>query len=128
MLPLTTLLLFVGCPAGCTAPSPQPDFHSALPAEKIAAIRQAARAGNCNALPDLVTQLGSVDPVVRMMAIRALRDLTEQTHGYRYDAPLLKRNAAIQRWVQAVERQQPAPNADAPATERNRPTADQAEE
>jgi len=99
---LSSLTLAAALLAGCTVSPPQPDFHSPVPAEKIAAIRQAARTGDTAAIRDLVTQLASADPVVRLMAIRALDDLTGQTHGYRYDDPPAERRAAIDRWVRAV--------------------------
>ena len=55
------------------------------------------------AIRDIVQQLDSVDPAVRLLAISALQRITGQTLGYEHDAPQLQREEAIRRWVQAVE-------------------------
>ena len=78
-------------------------FESPNPAATIYAIEQAARSGDTTATPQIVEQLDSDDPAVRLLAIEALEILTGETYGYRYDEPQYMRRAAIKRWVNAVE-------------------------
>ena len=88
--------------SGCAAPSAsEGGFDSANPAAKLYAIEAAAREGDQSAIPNIIEQLDSDDPVVRLMAIGALERLTGETHGYRYDDDVEVRRAAIRRWVDA---------------------------
>src|SRR5262245_40959236 len=78
-------------------------FESSVPAAKIAAIDNAERTRNPADLKPLVEQLDSDDPAVRLEAICTLQRLTGQTFGYRQFDPPAQRNAAVQRWVEAVK-------------------------
>ncbi len=88
---------------GCGPPATEARFDSANPAAKLYAIEKAARSGDTSALPQLVEQLDSDDPAVRLLAIEALRRLTGEDYGYAHDDPPPLRRAAIKRWVAALE-------------------------
>lgn len=78
-------------------------FDAPNPAAKMHATVEAARTGDRAAVADIVQLLDSDDPAVRLLAITALQRLTGETLGYEYDAPRYHRDAAVQRWVRAVE-------------------------
>jgi hypothetical protein len=89
--------------SACGPPASQGGFDSANPAAKMYAIEQAARSGDRTAVRQIVEQLDSDDPAVRMLAIATLQRLTGRTYGYRdFDPPEVRRQA-IQRWSAAVE-------------------------
>ncbi len=75
-------------------------FDQEAPDGRIHAIIEAARRRDTSRIPDLVEQLDSDDPAVRLFAIRALEYLTGTTLGYDYAAPLTRREEAIARWEQ----------------------------
>ena len=87
---------------GCTAPAPEPDFDVALAASRIAAIESALRSRDVSRTPQIVEQLDSDDPAVRLLAISALERLTGRTCGYHYDDPPSLREQAVKRWVTYV--------------------------
>lgn len=103
---------FVGC-----APPPVSEggFDAADPASKSYAIERAAADRDRARIPQLVEQLRSDDPLVRMMAIETLERLTGRTMGYRHFDPEAARAAAIRRWVAAVESGEFAAEDDRPA-------------
>jgi HEAT repeat protein len=78
-------------------------FDSAVPAAKIAAIHDAQQKNDPADIKRLVEQLDSDDPAVRLAAISTLQRLTGQTLGYRHFDPPAQRDAAVQRWVEAVK-------------------------
>jgi HEAT repeat protein len=86
----------------CAPPASRGGFDSPDPAAKLYAIERAMRRGDRAAVPQLVEQLDSDDPAVRLLAISALERLTGQTYGYRHDDPPWQRQDAIRRWVEAV--------------------------
>lgn len=90
-------------------------FDAAAPADKIAAIQQAARAPTPHAIRGIVEQLSSDDAAVRLVAIATLQRLTGQNFGYRDFDPPAVRWQAIERWRQAVLQGQvePASGSDA---------------
>ncbi len=90
--------------AGSCGPSAtEARFDSANPAARLYAIERAARAGDITAAANIVEQLDSDDPAVRLLAIAALERLTGETYGYlHYDPPHMRR-PAIRRWVEAVQ-------------------------
>lgn len=90
--------------AGCAPPASEGGFDSPSPGAKLYAILDAARTNDHSAIPQLVEQLDSDDPVVRMAAIDTLKQLTGETFGYRYYDDTWTRREAIRRWVDAVER------------------------
>ena len=91
---------------GCTAPASKGDFDSENPASKLYAILRAGRAKDRSKIPNLVEQLDSDDPAVRMMSISALERISGTRLGYNpYAAPEARRGA-IEAWVEAVNKQQ----------------------
>lgn len=87
----------------CSQPSMTGGFDSPNPAAKMHATIQAVRMGDRSAVRQIVEQLDSDDPAVRLLAIMALERLTGQTLGYEHEAPKWDRDAAIERWVRTVD-------------------------
>jgi hypothetical protein len=54
----------------------------------------------------LVKDLDSDDPAVRLFAIHALQDLTGQRYGYDYFADEVQRQAALLRWQEWLAHQE----------------------
>ena len=109
MLPPMLRMPTVACAAvllgtACSSPpaASKGGFDSPSPGARMYAIEDAIRQGDTSKTPELVEQLDSDDPAVRMLAISALERLTGENHGYYYDDPPYIRQAAIQRWVDAV--------------------------
>jgi hypothetical protein len=97
-------ILALGFIIGSCAPAATDGgFDSPSSSARLYAIEKAARSGDRTAVADLVELLDSDDPAVRLMAITALQRLTGRTYGYRHYDPVQERNAAIERWVQALE-------------------------
>lgn len=94
--------------AGCTA-VPKPDFASPEPGARNAAIVDAAARGDASARVQLVQMLESDDPATRLLAISTLQRLTNQTFGYDYAQPEVKRRPAVVRWAAWAREQAPAP-------------------
>lgn len=95
--------LMLGAGWGCAPPAPSVGgFNSADPAAKLYAIREAGQNKDTDAIPDLVEQLGSDDPAVRLFSIRALEQITGDRLGYNPYAPPAERDRAIEKWVQAM--------------------------
>ncbi len=86
-----------GCLAGC-GPTIRPDFNSAEPAARNAAIVNAAARGDKSAAPDLVRMLQSDDPATRLLAIEALERITGERLGYDPTDTEADRAQAIERW------------------------------
>ena len=88
--------------AGLACSTPRPEKHVANPdpSGKIPAYKQAVRAKDRRAARQMVKDLHSTDPAVRMFAIGGLRRLTGQTFGYRYFDGEDQRRAAAGRWEQ----------------------------
>lgn len=84
--------------AGCSASAPA-TFDTDAPDGRIEAIVGAARADDRAAIRDLIDQLDSDDPAVRMLSIRTLERMTGQTLGYRHSDPDHLRRAAVDRWI-----------------------------
>lgn len=82
---------------GCAAPPGGLD--SPVPSERLRAVGRAVKEQDRSAVPKLITMLGSDDPVVRLVAIRALESLTGETHGYEHAAPEPLRQATVALWV-----------------------------
>lgn len=85
--------------AGCSLPGQQPDYDSIDPAERTLAALETARDRDRNDIPELIEQLSSSDPAVRMIAARTLFDLTGETRGYYFADPEPKRRAAADAWA-----------------------------
>ncbi len=76
-------------------------FESADPASKIYAIQRAGEMRDAGAVPQLIAQLDSDDPAVRMYAIIALGKITGERKGYSPYDPPHQRMAAVDRWAEA---------------------------
>ena len=74
------------------------NISSAQPDVATEAMNQAAKNKSTPAIVPLVKRLYAEDPVIRLSAIRALKDITGQDFGYRYYEPEVKRIEAIKRW------------------------------
>ena len=97
--------LFWACwmilPSGCTfgrSGDYVKNISSVKPEVATQAMGQAAQNKSQRAIVPLVKRLYSEDPVIRLSAIRALKDITGQDLGYRYYEPEIKRIEAIERW------------------------------
>ncbi len=98
-LVLGAIALLPGCaPAASTG-----GFHSPNPASKLYAIRMAGETRDRTAIPQLVEQLDSDDPAVRVFAINALERITNQRLGYNPYVDEVDRRSAIEAWVDAVK-------------------------
>ena len=105
MIKWTTLLVCLGAAlTGCTPRASQGSFDSPDPAAKLYAIHRAGTNRDTAAVKDLVEQLGSDDLAVRMMAINALDRIVGHRLGYNPYAPLVERQAAVDRWAQFARR------------------------
>ena len=94
---LLPALLAASALAGCNA-SVTPSFDDPSPEARIGALERAAAADDRSSIPRCVESLSADDAAVRMAAAGALRRLTGETLGYRFDAPASDRAAAIERW------------------------------
>jgi len=88
---------------GCAPPASEGGFDSPTPGAKLYAIMDAARRGDRSAIPQLVEQLNSDDPLVRFAAAQTLEELTGETYGYDYADDPVQRRRAIGKWREAVE-------------------------
>ncbi len=91
----------------CAAPPPRNDFSTPDTASRIESIDTAARDNDASNVRQIVEQLDSEEPAVRLKAILALKNLTGETNGYHYDDPPSMRTHAIKRWVAYVNRTYP---------------------
>ena len=96
-----------GLGAACAPSATTGDFDSPSPGAKMYAIEEAIRTGDTSKTTQLVEQLDSDDPAVRLLAITALQRLTGETREYHYDDPPAQRDEAIERWVDAVNATRP---------------------
>lgn len=93
--------------AGCSAPPASGgDFNSPDPAAKLYAIRAAGESRDRRHIPQLVEQLDSDDPAVRLFAIGALERITGERKGYNPYADEVSRRAAIEAWVEEGRRRE----------------------
>ena len=76
----------------------KPSLASDDPAQKIPAIKRAARHHDRAAIPLLVKALSSQDSAIRFYAIYALHQLTGHDFGYVYYAAKARRRMAVARW------------------------------
>jgi len=95
VIPVVATLLLTGC--GFLSLG-QPNLASDDPAQKIPAIKSAARHHDSSAIPLLIKALSSQDSAIRFYAIYALHKITGHEFGYVYYASESRRNFAIARW------------------------------
>ena len=82
------------------------EISAAQPDVATAAMSKASETKSQRAIEPLVKRLYDEDPVIRLSAITALRDITGEDMGYRYYEPEVKRVAAIKRWEGWVKEQE----------------------
>ncbi len=85
---------------GCSTPRPEKNVTNPDPSGKIPAYKQAVRVKDRGATVQMVKDLDSDDPAVRLFAIVGLRRLTGETFGYQYFDNDHQRRPAIKRWEQ----------------------------
>ena len=91
-------------PGGCSGPSADAGgFDNPNPSAKMYAIMEAGRQRDVEAIPDLIEQLNSDDPAVRMLAIHALDRITGKRLGYNAYDPPNERQESIERWIAAYD-------------------------
>jgi hypothetical protein len=100
LLPVVAQLLTL---SGCTPSVIDGGFDSPMAASRLYAIERAVRDGDTSKIRNIIEQLESDDPAIRMTAIGALERLTHRTYGYHHEDPLLVRREAIRRWRVAYE-------------------------
>ena len=93
-------------PLASCGPTIHADFDSAEPAARNAAIVNAAKTLDRDAVPDLVRMLDSDDPATRLLAIDTLDRITGERLGYEFQGTHREREAAVQRWVVWVREHQ----------------------
>jgi hypothetical protein len=107
---------------GCVGGRPRPFIGSTDPAAKIPGIKQAAQSADRTKLAQLVAELASDDPAVRLYAIEALDRMTGQRFGFVYYADDEHRRPAIEQWQAWLARQGGSNSATQPAsTEATKP-------
>lgn len=85
-------------PFGCTAPRRPLVVTDPDPSVKIPAYKKAVRQKDSAAVRQMVADLESDDPAVRLYAVTALERMTGQTFGYRYYDGDEQRRPAVERW------------------------------
>ena len=86
--------------AGCVHPRRPIVVTDPDPTVKIPAYKRAVRKKDPAAVRQLVKDLESDDPAVRLYAIHALDELTGERFGYRYYDGDEQRQEAVDRWQQ----------------------------
>ena len=87
---------------GCVRPGRPIVVSDSDPTVKIPAYKRAVRKKDRSAVRQLVKDLQSDDPAVRLYAINALDRLTGQRFGYRYYDDEEQRRQAVERWQQWI--------------------------
>jgi hypothetical protein len=100
---LFVVVVVIGClagaGAGCSTPRPVIDVRNPDPSGKIPAYKEAVRDPDPREVRQMVKDLDSDDPAIRLFAIVALRRLTDgETFGYQYFDDEHQRRPAIKRW------------------------------
>jgi HEAT repeat protein len=103
--PYTSIFILLLCIAFSVACKVRvkPDFDSAFPQDRFAAIVQARQNQDSTAIKPLIGQLASDDPLVRLAAADTLRSISGQNHGFDHAASQEDRRAGIKRWVDWYE-------------------------
>ena len=91
---------------GCTEPTGPRTVANEDLTIKVPAIKEAARDRDKTAVAQLVTDLESDDPALRMYAIRGLHEITGQDFGYEFFADVEQRRPAVMKWRQWLEQRQ----------------------
>ena len=107
-----TLTLAIG---GCSAPRPTIEVTNPDPSGKIPAMKKAVREHDLTVVRQLIKDLDSDDPAVRLFAIHALQALTGERYGYDYYADEVQRKPALAHWQQWLAQQEGAAPSARPA-------------
>ena len=91
------LLLSTGCNPRVSSDYVQ-NISSVSPEVATEAMSIAAENKSTRAIEPLVQRLYDEDSVIRLSAVRALKEITGQDFGYRYYEPESQRIQAIKRW------------------------------
>jgi HEAT repeat protein len=91
-------LLGLALVGGCVHPRRPLVVTDSDPSIKIPATEIAVQRHDLSAVPQMIKDLESDDPAVRLYASYALEELTKQSFGYRYYDDEDQREAAIGRW------------------------------
>jgi hypothetical protein len=106
---------------GCAAPRERLVVTHRDAAVKIPAMKKAVREQDQSAIAQLVCDLDSDDPAVRLYAIKALEKLTGQRLGYQYYYDEEQRKPSLTRWQEWLAAQQKKEaSASRPAVEASR--------
>ncbi len=105
VLGIVSLIVMGG--SACSTPRPEKDVKNPDPSGKIPAYKQAVREKDRSATVQMVKDLDSDDPAVRLFAIVGLRRLTGETFGYQYFDDAHQRRPAVKRWTQWLAGDQP---------------------
>jgi len=92
--------------SGCSAPRGPIEVTNPDPSGKIPAMKKAVREHDLKVVRQLVKDLDSDDPAVRLFAIHALHELTGQRYGYDYYADEVQRQPALQQWHEWLAQQE----------------------
>jgi hypothetical protein len=103
--------------AGCSAPRPVISVANPDPSGKIPAMKKAVREHDMKVVRQLVKDLDSDDPAVRLFAIQALEKLTGQRYGYDYYSDEVQRKPALGAWQQWLAQQEGTAPTTRPADE-----------
>lgn len=96
------ILLLAGCSHGLKPVESLSAIEDENPTVRIWAIKWAGENKISAAVPLLVDRLLDQDQVVRLYAIRSLRLITGENHGYNYNAAPIDRVTAVDRWRVAI--------------------------
>ena len=90
---------------GCNEPAGPRTVKSEDLNIKVQAIRIAADRKDLTAAPQLVKDLESDDPALRMYAIKGLQEMSGEDFGYVYYGEVEQRRPAVARWRQWLGQQ-----------------------
>ncbi len=99
---LLSVALWSNVPGCGGAASRRQQLESGNPLDRARGAVDAAEARDVKAAPWLVGLLEDSDEGVRLVAIRALRQLFGEDYGYRYYASTGERAPAVARWQEAL--------------------------
>lgn len=92
---------------GCAPVEGRPSLHRRLQSDahdvRAAAVVEAGSRGDRKAVPYLVDRLEDDQADIRLFAIQALRQMTEENFGYRSYGNELARREAVRRWRQWLD-------------------------
>ena len=101
------LVLLSGC--NLTSGDYVKNISAAKPEVATEAMNKAAENKSRRAIVPLVKRLYDEDPVIRLSAIKALKNITGEDMGYHSYEPEVKRIAAIKRWEAWLKEQKITP-------------------